>query len=280
MLFEPAVLEPNICKRSVLVVDDDPINRAVAAGLLGRLGHKTTLADGGEAGVKAASEADFDILLMDLHMPGIDGLETARRIRALPATGRRGQIPVVALTADLSEDTLQHCALAGIDKVLSKPLQLESLRRALAAFDNPEISPDSPATVRLDREQLIDASFLAEQLDILGAGELVRLGWLLRRVSQETIAAIERALASNDRTSIQQLAHRLRSAAGALALARFHEALAMIEANAKVAREERLHEMVVLLTPLRRASLRALLAEIGKRSGTAQRRSSAATPSL
>ncbi|TPG53796.1 response regulator [Roseomonas nepalensis] len=115
----------------VLVVDDVPTNRLVAQALLERAGHRTELAPGGAEGLEAVRGAarcgdPFDLVLMDLSMPGLDGLEAARRLRARPA-GEGGAVPVVALTAGVVDADGQACRAAGMNGYLSKPLTREAL---------------------------------------------------------------------------------------------------------------------------------------------------------
>jgi CheY-like chemotaxis protein len=128
----PAVIAPlqisPILK--VLVVDDVEMNRDIAASFLRKVGHHTTFADGGLAAVAAATADDFDVILMDLRMPGVDGLEATKRIRALP--GRRGRVPIVAITAQdmAAPDPADHRTLfeiTGLSGHLAKPFAPETL---------------------------------------------------------------------------------------------------------------------------------------------------------
>ena len=245
---------------SVLVVDDDPINRAVAAGLLGRLGHRATLADSGQAAIEAAAAARFDVVLMDLHMPGMDGLEATRRIRALP--GDREPPQILALTADLTDGSRQRCALAGIERILGKPLQLAALQRMLATVSDSR-PPVEPPPAAADPTALIDHDFFAERRDILGAAELARLALMFHRVSRPMIHAIGAAAAAGDRHGMARLAHRLTSSAGALGLVRLARSAAAIEAGVdKDIPIDGLADMAAALAPLRRASLKALMTEL------------------
>lgn len=261
---------------SVLVVDDDPINRAVAAGLLGRLGHRVTLADGGQAAIEAAAASRFDVVMMDLHMPGMDGLEATRRIRALPGDHEPPQI--LALTADLTDGSRQRCALAGIERILGKPLQLAVLQRMLGAISETR-APVEPPAVAADPTALVDGEFYAERQEILGTGELARLALMFHRVSRPMIRDIRGAAAAGDRRGMARLAHRLSSSAGALGLIRLARHAGTIEAGAnKDMPVEGLIEIATELAPLRRASVEALMAEI--RRSAAQPRASVRTPSL
>ncbi|MGA2043604.1 MAG: AAA family ATPase [Roseiarcus sp.] len=262
---EPAVAGTRAM--SILVADDDTVNRAVAAGLLGRLGHRVKLVDSGAAAVDAAAAADFDVVIMDLHMPGVDGLEATRRIRALPG-GRYDDVPVLALTADLTRESRQRCALAGIRIILGKPLQFGALRRALAGLaDDVAKAPKGPPA-QVDPSGLIDGGFLATQQEILGTDEIARLGRMFQRSSLKTIASLEADVAAGDRRGVKALAHRLRSAAGALGLAQLCDCAAGVESLASLSSSGDLPRMVAALRPLRRASLEALKAAV-RRNGAA-----------
>ncbi|WP_225768790.1 AAA family ATPase [Inquilinus sp. Marseille-Q2685] len=261
---------------SVLVVDDDPINRAVAAGLLGRLGHRVTLADGGQAAIEAAAAGTFDVVMMDLHMPGMDGLEATRRIRALP--GDREPPHILALTADLTDGSRQRCALAGIERILGKPLQLATLQRMLAAISDSRPPVEQPAA-SADPTALVDREFYDERHEILGIRELARLALMFHRVSRPMVRAIGAAADGGDRSSLARLAHRLSSSAGALGLVRLARHAATIEACAgDDVPVDGLADMAAALVPLRRLSIDALMAEI--RRSAAQPRASVRTPSL
>ncbi|WP_179221745.1 AAA family ATPase [Inquilinus limosus] len=261
---------------SVLVVDDDPINRAVAAGLLGRLGHRVILADSGQAAIEAAAAGGFDVVMMDLHMPGMDGLEATRRIRALP--GDREPPQILALTADLTDGSRQRCALAGIERILGKPLQLAVLQRMLAAISEAR-SPVEPPAPSADPAALVDEEFFTERQEILGTGELARLALMFQRVSRPLVRAIDAAAGTGDRRDMARLAHRLSSSAGALGLIRLARQASAIEAGANGDMPiDRLAEMATELAPLRRGSIDALMAEI--RRPAAQPRASVRTPSL
>jgi PAS domain S-box-containing protein len=104
----------------VLVVEDNGTNRMIATKLLEALGVEVTGAADGYLGVEAAEVGEFDLILMDVQMPGIDGMEAARRIRALG--GRKAQIPIVALTANVLDHQRRAYLSAGMDGVVGKPI--------------------------------------------------------------------------------------------------------------------------------------------------------------
>ncbi len=113
----------------VLVVDDVLMNRDIAGAFLRKAGYEVVCLDSGAASVAAAASTDFDVILMDVRMPDMDGLEATRRIRALE--GKRGQVPVVAMTAQTFTDQLGECWDAGMDSHVAKPFDPEILTAAV-----------------------------------------------------------------------------------------------------------------------------------------------------
>jgi CheY-like chemotaxis protein len=124
-------LEPGLAKEAlrVLVAEDHPVNRKVVGLLLQSMGHQVSFAEDGQQALTQASQSDFDLVLMDIHMPVMDGLSSARHIRALP--GERGQVPIVALTADVMNDAQTQAMAAGMNAFLSKPLQKTQLQAVM-----------------------------------------------------------------------------------------------------------------------------------------------------
>ena len=116
--------EPRSALR-VLVVDDMAINREIAAGFLGFAGHHVVGADSGAAAIELAKTEDFDLILMDVLMPGMDGLEATRRIRALAPP--RGLVPIVALSAQAFAEQIEKCRQAGMTEHISKPFEQANL---------------------------------------------------------------------------------------------------------------------------------------------------------
>jgi signal transduction histidine kinase/ActR/RegA family two-component response regulator len=115
----------------ILLVEDNRVNQLVARRLLEKDGHDVALCENGAEAVELAVTREFDAILMDVQMPGVDGLEATRRIRsAESAAGRR--IPIVALTAHGFQQDMERCLAAGMDDYLSKPFTPEALSRALS----------------------------------------------------------------------------------------------------------------------------------------------------
>ena len=126
---------------SILVAEDNEINALLARALLLKLGHHPTIAASGAAAVESwlaarAAGTPYDRVLMDLHMPGMDGLEATRRIRAMEAEDNMPRTPILALTANASAEDREACLAAGMDGFLVKPLDRERLAAALAGADD------------------------------------------------------------------------------------------------------------------------------------------------
>jgi CheY-like chemotaxis protein len=116
----------------VLLAEDNPINAMLARTLLRREGAVVDHVESGEAALEALSRGAYDVVLMDVRMPGLGGLEAARRLRAGGVTA-----PVIALTANAFDDDRRACLEAGMDDFLVKPLSLDALRAALARWTGP-----------------------------------------------------------------------------------------------------------------------------------------------
>jgi len=114
----------------VLLVEDNHVNRQLMAHLIGGLGFDVKVAEGGRSGVEMAQARPFDVILMDIQMPDVDGLEAARQIRARPGPNRA--TPIIALTGNVFEEDRQSAMAAGFDDYLAKPIRPATLGEALA----------------------------------------------------------------------------------------------------------------------------------------------------
>jgi CheY-like chemotaxis protein/HPt (histidine-containing phosphotransfer) domain-containing protein len=148
----------------VLVVDDDALNRNIANGFLCIAGHDVVCVDSGAAAVEAAAAGDFDVILMDVRMPGMNGLEATRLIRALPAP--RGAVRVIAVTAQAFAEQIETCRQAGMDGHVSKPFKqagllaaLQNVMRAPNDTDPVAMPPAAEAAAQSDLPILDGAAF-------------------------------------------------------------------------------------------------------------------------
>ncbi|OYY68210.1 response regulator [Sphingomonas sp. 28-63-12] len=114
---------------NVLFVEDDPMNRRVVKDMLDVAGAVMTGADSAEIGLQLIDERDFDIVLMDLRMPGMDGITAIKHIRA--RSDGKSALPVIVVTADTAVDLRDRCLREGADEVLFKPVAMDSLFDAI-----------------------------------------------------------------------------------------------------------------------------------------------------
>jgi len=118
----------------ILIVEDNPVNMLRARELLRRRGHRVTEVTTGEAAVAAIKSGRFDLMFTDIHMPGMDGIETARAIRAHEAENETARTPIVALTADVLETGRRACQDAGMDDFLTKPIDPSELDKMIQSL--------------------------------------------------------------------------------------------------------------------------------------------------
>jgi signal transduction histidine kinase/CheY-like chemotaxis protein len=240
---------------AVLLVDDDPVNRDVGAALVRRLGHRPTVAADGETAVALARSVAFDAVLMDLHMPGIDGFEAAELIDGLSAGGKPR---IIAVTADVSERSRDRITKSVFTTIVSKPILLDALRRALSPDHDGLGSQVQPADMSEAARDLIDEAYLAGQADILGSERLRAL----RQVFAETAAGLSQtimqAARDGDHLTYRRAAHQLGSGASALGLARLFARCTIIEANAVSMSPDELAGAAAELEALRQMSVSAL----------------------
>jgi len=123
---------PGTRRLRVLAAEDNDVNREVLAAMIGMHDHEVSFAHNGREAVEAMRSQRVDLILMDLHMPEMDGIEAARAIRALPPPA--AHVPIVALTADVFADTRARCVEAGMNDFLTKPVGVTDLGRLLARY--------------------------------------------------------------------------------------------------------------------------------------------------
>jgi len=132
----PAPLASAPVRPSVLVVEDNPMNQIIAREMVSALGMDPAIVASGEEAMVSCQGTAPDLVLMDIQMPGMDGLETTRRLRALQAEGSLRQFPIIALTAHAMAADRQASLDAGMDEHLTKPIQLDQLRSVLRHWLN------------------------------------------------------------------------------------------------------------------------------------------------
>jgi signal transduction histidine kinase/CheY-like chemotaxis protein len=225
----------------LLLAEDNPINQEVALELLGGLGVSIDLAENGVQAISLAERNPYDLILMDVQMPLLDGLEATRAIRRLP---EHAATPIVAMTANAFTEDRQRCLEAGMNDHIGKPVEPSALFSVLLHW----LGAPLTKTPRLDRPQAEkdegDAMLLKRLANIPGLDVKTGLRGLRGRVSSyrrllrkyaerhaDDLAALRERLDAGDRNGAGCLAHTLRGAAGALGAFRVHALAAELEAN-------------------------------------------------
>jgi signal transduction histidine kinase/ligand-binding sensor domain-containing protein/HPt (histidine-containing phosphotransfer) domain-containing protein/ActR/RegA family two-component response regulator len=243
----------------VLLVEDDEVNAAVAQGYLQALGCTSVWTrDGAEALARSAIDR-FDLILMDLNMPGFDGYETVRLMRSREAPGRR--VPIVALTAHTPSQVRERCEAAGMDDVLSKPYTPEECERLLRRWipsnkapqahmqpdggapvvaaapepgeDTGRAACEAPATAPAEDLAKLDKATVVQLRGVAAPGRrtdlYTRLSELFRTGSSAALAELQSALHGGDLTAARAICHKLKSSAANVGAMAFSEDVRRLE---------------------------------------------------
>ncbi|MCL6590087.1 MAG: response regulator [Firmicutes bacterium] len=199
----------------ILVVDDDQTNRTVLLQMLEKRGHWAEAVNNGWDALKALEQKDFDLVLMDIQMPDLDGVETLRFIRQNGEKGRISKIPVIAVTARALQGDREKYLAAGMDGYVSKPVQMEKLfaeiERLFPLAKSGELSPKNLTA--------------AEVLKSINSLEQVDPGCRTKSLSQFNIESMalfngmKTALDSNNMALLERLAHSLKTLAAGMGAA-------------------------------------------------------------
>ncbi|HLO93889.1 MAG TPA: ATP-binding protein, partial [Burkholderiaceae bacterium] len=224
----------------VLLVEDHPVNQRLAAQLLQRWGHRVTLADNGERALALLADDRFDLVLMDMMMPVLDGLEATRRYRA---TEQGARTPIVALTAKAMKGDRDRCLAAGMDDYLSKPLDLREFQRLIHRYARACTAPELPFDLA--------AGLAAADQDIVGIiAPIFHKQWPIDE------QRLRQALATGDLDTLMHTSHALKSTLrmfGATPLADVAAAIEeQTEAGDIAGLAERLDALIAGIPPLMR----------------------------
>jgi|GEM_PF-643948 len=140
-----AATPPDTPATRVLLVEDHPVNQRLAKTLLERRGYLVRIAENGEAALASLTHETFAVVLMDMQMPVMDGLEATRRIRAREAAEGRARVPIIAMTANAMTGDRERCLEAGMDDYLAKPINAAALFRLMDSWAPVQSEPGPPA---------------------------------------------------------------------------------------------------------------------------------------
>ncbi len=223
----------------VLLVEDNVLNQRVAREMLERLGVHVTIAGNGEEGVTAVARNQFEVVLMDLQMPVMDGLEATRRIRANP---EHASLPIIAMTANALARDRDRCIAAGMNDFLTKPVYAAQLAAVLGKWlgidvDAGKSSTQKPAGVpQPNHDQPLDQAQALETLD--GNQKLyLELLAIFRQHHANDVQRMRQALAAGDPKLAHRLAHTLKGVTGNLSMPRLRTVMIKLEASLEEAAE-------------------------------------------
>jgi len=224
---------------SILLVEDVELNRRVAVNLLESQGHKVDTAGDGDAALRRLNQSRYDLILMDMHLPGISGLELTERITSNTASPNC-DTPIVALTASVRPESVSRYLRAGICQVIAKPVREELLLATLAEVcdgsgrDNPEqrkiIAAGNDPAVQLP---LVNNTLLTAHRRALGRLQVAELLRSFLDLYQEIRPALESGLTGDDPVETAELAHKLAGACDTLGLLRASDRLRTLEQQAE-----------------------------------------------
>lgn len=205
---------------SVLLADDNEVNAMVATAMMEQMGHAVTVAIDGQIAADLAAGHDYDLVMMDLSMPRLDGLSATRRIRAL-AHATRSQVPIIALTANVSRTGVDECFAAGMNGFLGKPFQQHELLRAIADAIGAEVNVPTDPPPRTAGDP--DTGLLSERARDLGEQRTGRIVAVFANTTPAIIHDLETAWADGDTARVRDCVHRLKSAAANVGLGHLSE---------------------------------------------------------
>ena len=246
----------------ILVAEDNPINQMIIGAILRRFGHRVTCVENGRLALEQASLRAFDVVLMDMQMPEMDGLAATRAIRNLPAP--HGKVPIIALTADASSERRRFYDGAGLTDFLTKPIdrhalaeRLDAIGRTMALAEaGPLADPDSvvdeigvrtAAKGATAGKSAVDPSDLGEPFDVarheelresLGGAQVRNLLDLLAQELGRCPARIRACIERGDLDAARAEAHSLKGAASNLGATALGRVAAAIELGAVTGQPE------------------------------------------
>ena len=240
----------------ILLAEDNPVNQHVAVRTLERMGHVVTVVSNGLAAVEAWKCGQYDVILMDVQMPELDGFEATRIIRRLEAD-RACRTPIIAMTAHAMKGDRERCLAAGMDDYVAKPVRRDELETALN-----RVLSQTPITVETPRPAptpppLLDRTAALERL----GGDttlLAELATLFLDDAPKLIAEMHTALAQNDAETLRRVAHSFKGASAYIGATTASELAYRLERSAS---EGQLQELAPLLSELEQVflALRPLL---------------------
>lgn len=241
---------------NILLAEDNIFNQRLAIVLLEKRGHRVTLACNGHEAVSQWQDGRFDLILMDLQMPEMDGIEATTRIRDAERAHSGNPVAIVAMTANAIQGDRERCLAAGMDGYVSKPILPADLFGAIEGLVpcDGAVQSELPEALSeaIDREMLLELTW--HDKDILAS-----LVALFADSAPAMLEAVRESLAERDGVKLQFAAHRLKGTLGSLAARTAHSLADRME---RMAMTQDWHELENVFSELEMA-VRCVYVELG-----------------
>jgi len=265
-----AAATPAAVRGQVLLVEDNVINQQVALGILQISGYSVTVVSNGREAVEAHAQGGFDLILMDCHMPEMDGYEATRAIRQREAAADAKRIPIIALTANAMARDREECLEAGMDDHLSKPFNMLALQELLERWMTRDAAGATHAAALAAQAtakaaQVLDRAVLEQLSRVRTNGKPELLTRVIKLYVSESPVLIEKlkdAARAGDAARMSSAAHTLKSSSanvGASVLSRY---CADVEAHARDGETEQARRCIAKIETEHRSVQSALVSEI------------------
>jgi PAS domain S-box-containing protein len=235
----------------ILVAEDAPLNRELIGDMLRRHGHEVVLTENGRECLEQAQRERFDLLLLDIQMPVMDGEQAIRQMRATP--GPNQATPAIALTANVVEADRRRYLAAGMNLCLSKPIAWSKLSAAMAELTG--AGPDTAAEAAPSAAGAIDWAFVDE---VFAGMPEQSASYLARAIVDARAVAAELRRERHDHPAAARLAHRLKGTARSFGFVAIADRAERIEAAAKAAQGEEIERLLQALEAVLDATAQAL----------------------
>ncbi|MBX9679349.1 MAG: response regulator [Gemmataceae bacterium] len=214
-------------RRRILLAEDGLVNQQVACGLLESRGHSVAVVSNGHEAVKALEREAFDLVLMDVQMPELDGYEATRRIREREKT-TGNHIPIIAMTAHAMKGDRERCLQAGMDHYLTKPIQSNALFGLVEGLELPAEPAIRSKSVSEETNGVMDWNAAVSRVG--GKEDLLRqMAPIFMKEAAKNMPALQEAIERNIPTKVQRVAHTLKGAAACFAAPHVESAALRLE---------------------------------------------------
>jgi len=264
----------------ILLAEDNKINQKYATLLLEKSGHEVVVVENGRLAAEAVLKQDFDVVLMDIQMPEMDGLQATGKIRALEAP--RNGIPIIAMTAHAMAGAREEYLAAGMDDYIAKPFEAPLLFAKLARIAprasrnagavDPGLATSGPAQTELPRPAEIDLNKLETLAGLMSAEELASFVSVYLATAEGHLSAIRAGQTEGRFDDIKRFAHELISMAGNIGAGSTSRIALAVEIACKNGAHQELAPLTETLAGSIARGVEELQAWLAKRNGGAGRR--------